>query len=291
MQGVDHALDLDNAADQIELVRLLSTRTYAYVRLPDELGESIDQLQLDALFDGLADAGPGPHVTGERYCGYEHVAGIKEVLFVKWDMASAEIVPQLPVSLVASQSAMSRLALAWSTFSRSCFACIGSVLIQPDDVWASYVEPLPGLGERGRSADELCMFRYALQSHAEPCALHTDYSLLTLIPCAASPGLVVLNLTTLDRDSVERAPWLAADGGAQRGRTAVVFGGEALERISNGRIQAAMHGVEQCEGAPRLSAPFLLHARPEAPLPGSEASTMRAHLDFLRSQRASVNYD
>ena len=107
--------------------------------------------------------------------------------------------------------------------------------------------------------------------------VHTDYGGLTLLQ-ADGPGLAVLK-PDLASDNVLAATfspelefphsseWLEVEA---RPGTFIVLAGEALQRLSHGRILAARHKVDLPPHLDRLSLAFFLDPRPEAvlePLP------------------------
>ena len=107
--------------------------------------------------------------------------------------------------------------------------------------------------------------------------VHTDYGGLTLLR-ADGPGLAVLK-PDLASDNVLAATfspelefphsseWLEVEA---RPGTFIVLAGEALQRLSHGRILAARHKVDLPPHLDRLSLAFFLDPRPEAvlePLP------------------------
>ena len=91
-----------------------------------------------------------------------------------------------------------------------------------------------------------------------PCSIHTDASLLTLIPRSVGPaGLEIFNWRAGD--------WQAVEAQARGPAECVVFAGDMLQRLVNGAVLAAQHRVvfDQAAGADRLSSPFELFAAPD----------------------------
>ncbi len=102
------------------------------------------------------------------------------------------------------------------------------------------------------------LFLYQARSSASlPCAIHTDASLLTLIPrSVGAAGLEIWNWAASGWQAVEAQ---AADD------ECVVFAGDMLQRLLRGGIQAAQHRVrfDQVAGVDRYSTPFELFAHPQ----------------------------
>lgn len=119
------------------------------------------------------------------------------------------------------------------------------------------------------------MCRYSNNSQKTPSesfGAHTDTSFVTMIPAAPVSGLEVFDEDALQwyrpelnarrhsksldpkGDMDERFPWHA--------RYLIVMPGELLQLTSRNNIPAAVHRVVAAAGAPRLSVPVLLRARP-----------------------------
>ena len=120
------------------------------------------------------------------------------------------------------------------------------------------------LDEPGRpklSASVLRLCRYVAPA-GEPrkrvCfGAHTDTTFCTAAPCAATPGLEVLDHGT----------WTSPERGRDSGTDVLVFCGEFLQVLSKSFYEAAVHRVALTAGAAesvRYSAPFLLRARRDA---------------------------
>ena len=120
------------------------------------------------------------------------------------------------------------------------------------------------LDEPGRpklSASVLRLCRYVAPA-GEPrkrvCfGAHTDTTFCTVAPCAATPGLEVLDHGT----------WTSPERGRDSGTDVLVFCGEFLQVLSKSFYEAAVHRVALTAGAAesvRYSAPFLLRARRDA---------------------------
>lgn len=77
-----------------------------------------------------------------------------------------------------------------------------------------------------------------------PCDEHVDYSLLTLAPFMAEPGLEVLDLRSCEWVCPEVVRGAGAGcGAASRRNLAVLMVGESLEMLSNNVLCATMHRV------------------------------------------------
>jgi len=96
----------------------------------------------------------------------------------------------------------------------------------------------------------------AAAAAALPCSIHTDASLLTLVPrCNGPAGLEIFNWSGNAWQAVE-----AQSGGADE---CIVFAGDMLSRILNGSIMAAQHRVVfSSTTEDRYSMPFELFLAP-----------------------------
>eukprot|EP01089_Gocevia_fonbrunei_P010475 TRINITY_DN2328_c0_g2_i1.p1 TRINITY_DN2328_c0_g2~~TRINITY_DN2328_c0_g2_i1.p1 ORF type:complete len:125 (-),score=13.65 TRINITY_DN2328_c0_g2_i1:4-378(-) len=90
-----------------------------------------------------------------------------------------------------------------------------------------------------------------------PCTEHTDSGLVTVIPCAESPGLELLDWKTFKWEPVEK-----------QGRpvtTVAVLLGETFARLTCMHFQGTVHRVvRSCDSDMRYSLPFQLRAHPSA---------------------------
>jgi isopenicillin N synthase-like dioxygenase len=69
-----------------------------------------------------------------------------------------------------------------------------------------------------------------------PCSVHTDASLLTIVPrCVGPPGLEILNWRA--------GAWQAVEAQSGSPNECIVFAGDMLPRLLNGAILAAQHRV------------------------------------------------
>lgn len=102
-------------------------------------------------------------------------------------------------------------------------------------------------------------FRYQTDFECSPfiqCVPHTDSGLVTLIPCASSDGLEVLNWKSFEFECVEKN----ADS-----RQVVVLVGETLARLTCTYYQGAVHQVIRRHGDElRYSVPFQLRGKLDA---------------------------
>eukprot|EP01088_Endostelium_zonatum_P009832 TRINITY_DN23152_c0_g1_i1.p1 TRINITY_DN23152_c0_g1~~TRINITY_DN23152_c0_g1_i1.p1 ORF type:complete len:388 (-),score=62.12 TRINITY_DN23152_c0_g1_i1:12-1175(-) len=79
-------------------------------------------------------------------------------------------------------------------------------------------------------------FCYRNQNHSEePCKIHTDIGLLTLIPVTKVPQLQILDTLTFD--------WLHVELAGDYRDELIVFGGETLEYLTSYYYQAPVHKV------------------------------------------------
>jgi hypothetical protein len=144
-------------------------------------------------------------------------------------------------------------------------------------------EPALTLGESpsqpprsGFSMSNLTLFRYYSPASAPPplpCPAHTDIGLVTIIPIGrGAPSLFVHDMAEGRWVDVERgAP---ADG-------AIIFAGELLTRLTNGRFQPAFHEVVRPRGptyppvpSPRRSDLIVCWCLSGCPCSGSGASPL-----------------
>ena len=112
------------------------------------------------------------------------------------------------------------------------------------------------MGE-GYSSSIYRFFRYFMRVDAmeEPCQVHTDIGMMTMIPLSSAPALQLLH-------SKEFA-WIDIEKYGQE-RDVVIFCGETLERITAYYFRAVIHRVARTGGRERYSEVFLLRARPDS---------------------------
>ena len=125
-----------------------------------------------------------------------------------------------------------------------------------DGVLQSTMAPAKDSSTFGHSSViELFLYRGATSTHL-PCPIHTDASLLTLIPrSTGAAGLEIWNWQAEGWQAVEEQ---AADD------ECIVFAGDMLQRLLNGAVLATQHRVQfdQSAGIDRYSTPFELFANP-----------------------------
>ena len=128
--------------------------------------------------------------------------------------------------------------------------------------------------------------------------VHTDYGGLTLLH-ADGPGLVVLKpdlssdnfLTGTFSPELEfphSEEWLEVEG---RPGSFIAMAGEALQRLSHGRILAAKHKVDIPPHLERHSLAFFLDPRPDAvlePLPGLQSADRPPYTAKLAGHKGVV---
>ena len=134
------------------------------------------------------------------------------------------------------------------------------------------------------SAAPLDLFWYPNDTFASStvnCIDHTDPGLLSAIPCAATPGLMVKSHGTAiaEHATCDKRPkqWIdveAADGAIPY-RDVCVFPGIEMERRTGGRIKATVHGVRK-ESRPRASIVYEL--RSELLSTQSDAKSLPSHI-------------
>jgi len=104
--------------------------------------------------------------------------------------------------------------------------------------------------------------------------VHADMGLLTVSPRSNLPGLVVIDPLSGGRVDVEAA---------QPAAVLNVFAGEVLERLSQGRLPAVLHWVDDAplvrEGKTRYSLPFF-----QRPLPGARLTETQTVAQFLEGE-------
>jgi len=92
-----------------------------------------------------------------------------------------------------------------------------------------------------------------------PCPPHTDSGLVTVIPCAKTPELEVLDW--------QQYKWQATEQGADHPVEVVVLLGETIARLTCMHLQASVHRViRKTAEEERFSLPFQLRGSPSAVL-------------------------
>jgi isopenicillin N synthase-like dioxygenase len=117
-------------------------------------------------------------------------------------------------------------------------------------------KPLP---RNSFSSSFLHVFKYEPQNRIlEQCPPHTDSGLVTVIPCAETPGLEILDWQTYT--------WQKVEEGAAHPSDAVILLGETMARLTCCYYQASVHRVAKNpeETRCRYSLPFQLRGHPSA---------------------------
>ncbi len=161
-----------------------------------------------------------------------------------------------PWSLPSSPSSFP--STVWPVFHRLGLVCqqLTSLLLEALGAHSVQVKELiKGSMEPGRNDEEnrftsvIELFHYSVTGSAAgaaaagaaeaaaplPCSMHSDASLLTLIPrCTGSPGLQLYNWSA--------SAWQAVEAQCSE-EEAIVFPGDMMQRISNGGVIASPHRV------------------------------------------------
>lgn len=225
-----------------------------------------------------------PHVDAHgcpTYRGYVQMNGVRELLFLR---------PRVDGSFGAehgalpSSAAMNGVVCGLHKLGLRLLADLGVALGGVGDELTELADPCPaahvraigsggGGGERAERAQRelssiLTLIHYdptpGYSDDPDVCADHVDYTLLTLIPLGCARGLEVLDVTAPGFVQPEVEVVMRGEPPEQ---FAVVLAGEALERVTGGRITATQHKVTAQFGqSGRVSCPYLLYARADARL-------------------------
>ena len=97
-------------------------------------------------------------------------------------------------------------------------------------------------------------FNNSASAEVQNCSVHVDPGILTVIPCASTPGLCVFDQASQSWVEVEKGLMVAGDcsHGHPSRDTVVVLLGDTLQRISNGIFRGTVHTVVHAH-RPRLS--------------------------------------
>jgi len=284
-------IDLEAPGAAAALLTALRCHSYACVALPDAASEAVDKLL--ALAPGFF-ASRQLEPSSRNYFGFhKNVTRDKEVLFARLTAdgslnPSGELCAQgCSMFAEAAGTAFRELhacaARALSAIARGLGAAPGqhaALLDSPsgqprgggEDVSASYlslfgygINQLAGSAECEATSVSTCASPSPPEGQRLPCDEHVDYSLLTLAPFMAEPGLEVLDLRSCEWVCPEVVRGAGAGcGAASRRNLAVLMVGESLEMLSNNVLCATMHRVAPRFQRRRLSCPLLLHPRDNA---------------------------
>jgi len=125
----------------------------------------------------------------------------------------------------------------------------------------------------GRETWSNSALRHCLYPAGGSCTEHTDYGIVTLQHCSEA-GL----------EGYIGGEWQALD--PPEG-DAVLFSGDMLERLTNGRTKALLHRVRLCPHVPRVVPPKPAADALAAPL-GQQAELRQSHILFLQPDRDTV---
>jgi len=265
------------AAD--DFAHQMLTRNFAVIDLPEPLAHAVNQLlssesvgffSSDSKFS--LEAPQQTENGAPSYRGYFGNAH-REVLFTRLSDGSAlPAAEQLP-SLSTACQGLHQLGC-------TLLQQLAEALQLPEDAFTKLLEQPEHQGELA-SIMSLFQYRPAADGAVDdaPCPEHVDYTLLTLVPCAATPGLEVLDLMKFEWCCPELPPV------GRPAQSVVVMAGEVLEFVTRGRVSATTHRVATRFGPEgRRSCPYLLHAAHEAQLirwPADAAEAVPKACDFV----------
>eukprot|EP00658_Telonema_sp_P-2_P030394 TRINITY_DN2295_c0_g1_i18.p1 TRINITY_DN2295_c0_g1~~TRINITY_DN2295_c0_g1_i18.p1 ORF type:complete len:297 (-),score=59.13 TRINITY_DN2295_c0_g1_i18:871-1761(-) len=247
----------------------LLSRNWALIELPPSTASAVKQLLLSEaahffrspLFDELKEPPTTEH-GAPSYRG-TFTNSHRSVLFAR--LAGDGALPccaQLP--------SLDQVCVELHEVGREVLVCLEDRLGMQGSTLHGLLEPQGWCEER---ASILSLFEYKAsveRHHDSACPEHVDYSLVTIIPCAAAPGLEVLDLDCFE--------WKSPEQGSECCKHAVVLAGEVLEYVTRGRIPATTHRVvNHFQEEPRISCPYLLHAAHKANLarwPGEDGDEL-----------------
>jgi isopenicillin N synthase-like dioxygenase len=266
-----------------------SWRRHGYIVV--ELQASVQHAVEEALVQG-AKFFRRPTFVKERcksaassYLGYKHSPAYGKELFQVRDTFNG---PDVVGSLLQDDH--------MSVVFRRCFFALKSIAEEFGRHMLG-TDKMVRLGEaasqeaRGPSQSNLTLLHYdsalkegAQSGFAASTPYHTDVGLVTVIPsCSGSAGLHVWDFS--------HEEWVGIDAFTPSG-SALVFGGETLQKITSGGVLAAVHEV--ClpnEGAPRrCSVPFQLLATPGAVIEECNGLTAAQFVQSISQSRISSNF-
>jgi len=211
----------------------MNKKGFAVIRLPSECTEVINKMWKIStnFFDSPHELKEACKILSWRDVGYLKTEGVKEF----WQMRMSDVSDFPWPSFPEFKECMLEGFQLLDQVGRICLGLLAQgIKINPGRlIEALDHEPL---GSGNFSNSILSIYRYFKHELVkESCDIHKDMGILTLVPCAAVPGLEVLDY--------ENICWVEVEKIADTATDVIVFNSECLERMTAGYYSGCIHRV------------------------------------------------
>lgn len=250
----------DSRAAFVESLRKVG---FVFLSLPDSMMGPINSSYEVARQFFAGEAKKHHRMREQRDVGYVNMPHIKEFYQMRYTKSPTEVWPSQPENFKEVALEYYDLMLR---ITKECF----KMMAEGIKVDAEHFVDLLDLEERKEKEVDTfygsTLFRYFRYKNKpclpedEPCKVHTDIGLLTIIPVTTVPQLQMLH-----PDNFE---WIDAEPLSTTKNEVIVFCGEMMERLTMYYYRAVMHRVNpppvELMGQERYSLVYLCRGRPDA---------------------------